>query len=89
MRAGANPVAGARALFGMPKPQRATLVRVACMYPPGATWHWADCGCCVCFHPGGDRSCGWLIDADGGAAGLGDGTPYKDPSPAASSEEGT
>ena len=34
---------------------------------PNATWHMADCGCCVCLHPEGDSSRGWLIGQDGEA----------------------
>lgn len=33
----------------------------------GSTWHFANCRCCVCFHPGGDVSRGWLIGSDGEA----------------------
>lgn len=32
---------------------------------PGATWHMADCGCCICLHPKGDPTQGWLIGPDG------------------------
>jgi hypothetical protein len=34
---------------------------------PNSTWHMADCGCCVCLHPEGDSSKGWLIGQDGKA----------------------
>lgn len=34
---------------------------------PGSTWHVNTCGCCVCFHPGGDTAHGWIIGADGEA----------------------
>lgn len=34
---------------------------------PGSYWHFNDCGCCICLHPGGDKSQGWIINAAGEA----------------------
>lgn len=34
---------------------------------PGSIWHFNDCGCCVCLHPGGDKSQGWIVNPSGDA----------------------
>lgn len=53
-------------LRSLPRPQLLKLAQLS-VVNPGSSWHFADCGCCVCFHPGGDTSKGWLIGADGDA----------------------
>ena len=32
---------------------------------PNSTWHFNDCGCCVCVHPGGDPTRAYIIGDDG------------------------
>ena len=56
--------AGRALLAQLPSAQTTTLGLLSAQYP-GSTWHLADCGCCVCLHPGGDSTRGWLIGADG------------------------
>lgn len=50
----------------MTLPQQAELVRLSLEHP-GSTWHFNDCGCCVCFHPEGKthNKTGYIIGADG------------------------
>lgn len=48
----------------LPLPQLLTLGRLAEEHPD-STWHLNDCGCCVCLHPGGDTTRGYIIGADG------------------------
>lgn len=49
----------------MPLSQIMAIARLGNDYP-GATWHFAECGCCVCFHPVNSPG-GWLIGSDGGS----------------------
>lgn len=44
--------------------QYATLLALAQEHP-GGTFHLGNCGCCVCFHPPGDKRGGWVIGSDG------------------------
>lgn len=53
----------------LPFPQALTLAKLTEAYPE-STWHLNDCGCCVCLHPEGDSTKGWLIGADGEASYL-------------------
>ena len=48
----------------MPKPQVLTLLAITTEHP-GSTWHFNDCGCCVCIHPGGDKAKGYIVGPDG------------------------
>jgi hypothetical protein len=32
---------------------------------PRSTWHFNDCGCCICVHPGGDLDQGYIINSEG------------------------
>lgn len=57
---------GKEKLRGLPRPQLLKLAQLSVEHR-GSSWHFCDQGCCVCFHPGGDSSRGWLIGADGSA----------------------
>lgn len=59
-------MSGADVVRALPEPQLLTLARLAAIHST-YTWHMADCGCCVCFHPDADTSRGYLIGADGEA----------------------
>ena len=48
----------------LPEEQYLTLLALAQEHPD-SSWHWADCRCCACFHPGGDLTRGWIVGADG------------------------
>lgn len=48
----------------LPLPQAIALAELSDKHP-GSTWHLADCGCCVCFHPAGDPTRGYVIGEDG------------------------
>lgn len=50
----------------LPLEQAETLASL-CKQHPGSTWHFNDCGCCICLHPGGDKSQGFIINFDGDA----------------------
>lgn len=50
----------------LPLAQVLTIARLA-QENPGSYWHLNECGCCVCLHPGGEKSKGWIIGSDGGA----------------------
>jgi hypothetical protein len=54
-------------LLKLPTEQLAELLRLTQLYP-ASTWHFADCGCCLCLHPDGtDASHGFVIGKDGGS----------------------
>lgn len=46
--------------------QLAELVRLTLKHPD-STWHFNDCGCCVCLHPEGreHNKTGYVINSDG------------------------
>ena len=50
----------------LPFAQAMKLIELTQEYP-GSYWHFNECGCCICLHPGGDKSRGWIIGSDGGA----------------------
>ena len=60
---------GKEILLQRPREQLLTLARLSVEHP-NSTWHMNACGCCVCLHPGGDPSGGWVIGPDGGADSL-------------------
>jgi len=49
----------------LPLAQVMELAELIEKYPDG-TWHYADCGCCICFHPVKGEGSGYLIGSDGG-----------------------
>ena len=53
-------------LAKLPRPQLNALASLAVEHPD-STWHLAECGCCLCVHPHGDSSKGWIIGPDGDA----------------------
>lgn len=46
--------------------QGATIGRLRDRHP-NATWHFNDCGCCVCVHPEGDIASGYVVNDEGRA----------------------
>lgn len=53
-------------LESLPREQLLTLAALGQEHP-GSIWHLAECGCCICLHPGGRRHEGWIIGPDGTA----------------------
>lgn len=50
----------------MPFDQALTIGRLSIEHPD-SSWHFNECGCCVCLHPGGEKTRGWIIGSDGEA----------------------
>jgi hypothetical protein len=49
----------------MPEPQVREVVRLHKLHPD-CSWHFNECGCCVCLHPDADDSSrGWIIPPSG------------------------